>query len=456
MKKLFLILVLLFIAQSAFALNIVYPKKNEVTINAQSTFFIGSADKKHKLTINGQAVEVHSSGGFAQTVPLAIGINTFKIKSGKDTQTYTITRPKPSVTQSSSATQLKEYDDMLYATVANSNSPIRSTPVDGGINRIAHLQKGIPLVIDGEKNGFYRVILGATKEGWIAKSNVKIEESGTSLAELNGYDYIDSDEFFIFVFHLNRSTPWELVEGEPFLIKLYNVAEQPDNTYTMEIPLHKSYKGKKLAGYSANFSGTDFIVKIRKPILADEKKPLNNLKITIDPGHGGNEAGAIGCLGDLEKDINLEFAKYLKDELKDRGAIVSMTRNDDSSIDLNERVEFSNSENTEIFISLHGNALPDGQDPIKNFGTEIYYYYNQAKPLADWIMNAMVNELGVNNHGIKQQSFAVIRNTNALSLLIEIGYLINPSDNANMINKDFQKKTAKAIADGIENYLIKY
>ena len=71
-------------------------------------------------------------------------------------------------------------------------------------------------------------------------------------------------------------------------------------------------------------------------------------------------------------------------------------------------------------------------------------------------MNAMVNELGVNNHGIKQQSFAVIRNTNALSLLIEIGYLINPSDNANMINKDFQKKTAKAIADGIENYLIKY
>ena len=108
MKKLFLILVLLFIAQSAFALNIVYPKKNEVTINAQSTFFIGSADKKHKLTINGQAVEVHSSGGFAQTVPLAIGINTFKIKSGKDTQTYTITRPKPSVTQSSSATQLKE------------------------------------------------------------------------------------------------------------------------------------------------------------------------------------------------------------------------------------------------------------------------------------------------------------------------------------------------------------
>ena len=85
-----------------------------------------------------------------------------------------------------------------------------------------------------------------------------------------------------------------------------------------------------------------------------------------------------------------------------------------------------------------------------------YYYYNQSKSLADWIMNAMVNELGTNNHGVKQQSFAVVRNTNALSILIEIGYLINPSDNAKMLNKDYQKKAAKAIADGVENFFIKY
>ena len=57
------------------------------------------------------------------------------------------------------------------------------------------------------------------------------------------------------------------------------------------------------------------------------------------------------------------------------------------------------------------------------------------------------------NDKVRQQSFAVVRNTNALSILIEIGYMINPSDNAKMINKDFQKKTAKAIADGIENFL---
>lgn len=455
MKKLILLFISLFFTQNVFALNVVYPKKTEVTINSASTFFAGSSNPKDTLTINGKPVNVHPSGGFAQTVPLYIGKNSFTLKSGKDTLTYTITRPQ---TRSGSHTlsTLKEYDNMKYAAVLTDNSPIRTTPVDGGINRIAHLQKGIPLVIDGEQGEFYRVILGTVKEGWILKSNVKIEENGTSLAQLKGYDYIDTDEFFIFVFHLNRKTPWEFVEGEPFLIKLYNVENQPDNTYVMEFPVHEALGGGKLSGYSGNFSGTDFIVKIRKPILTDSKKVLKNIKITIDPGHGGCETGAVGCLGDLEKDINLAFAKELMNELKNRGAIVSITRTGDNYIGLRERVDFANDENSVIFISLHGNALPDNQNPIKIHGTEIYYYYKQSKLLADWIMNSMVNELGVKNNGIKQQSFAVVRNTNALSLLIEIGYLINPSDNAKLVNKNFQKKTAKAIADGIENYFTKY
>ena len=456
MKKLFFTTcILLAAAQCSFALDIVYPKSSNVTINSGATFFVGSASSKTPLTINGKTVEVHPSGGFAQSVPLSLGKNVFQIKSGKDVLTYTVTRP-PVQSGNWTAPKLIEYDNMKYATVSVANSPIRTTPVDGGINRIAHLQKGIPLVIDGEKGNFYRVILGANKEGWIAKSNVQIKESGTSLIQLKGYDYVDTNEFFIFIFHLSGQTPWELVEGEPFLIKLYNIEGQPNNTYVMDFPVHEALGGKKLLGYSANFSGSDFIVKIRKPILVDSKKPLKNIKITLDAGHGGSESGAIGCLGDKEKDVNLDFTKHLENELKSRGATVSMTRTDDNYIGLQDRVNFANDENATMFISIHGNALPDNQDPLKNYGTEIYYYYNQSKSLADWIMNAMVNELGTNNHGVKQQSFAVVRNTNALSILIEIGYLINPSDNAKMLNKDYQKKAAKAIADGVENFFIKY
>lgn len=453
MKKLLIILGCLSIAQTVYGLDIVYPNYNAVTIAAPSSFFIGSADTDKPLTINGNTVPVHPSGGFAYVVPLSIGKNTFKIKSGTEELNYVIMKPPAPPSGTYKAPEFKEFENLKYALVTNDKSPLRSTPLDSGINRIAHLQKNMPLVIDGEKGNFYRVILGSQKTGWIWKGNVKLEESGESLAELKGYDYIDSDEFFIFVFHLDKMTPFELVESSPFLIKFYNVKNYPDNTYVMDFPVEKSMQKGKLLGYSGQFSGTDFILKIRKPVITDEKQPLKNIRIAVDAGHGGSERGTTGCLGDREKDVMLEYAKLLEHELKKRGADVIMTRKGDDYKDLNERVELANSENALFFISLHGNALPDGKDPNANSGTGIYYYYNQAKPLADDIIKEMTSQLGMKNDKVRQQSFAVVRNTNALSILIEIGYMINPSDNAKMINKDFQKKTAKAIADGIENFL---
>ncbi len=452
MKKFLLTSLILLIAQSAYALDVVYPKTKEVTIYANSTFFIGSSDVKKPLTVNGVKINIHPSGGFAHFVPLNNGKNTFVLQSGNETLTYTIFKPEFQIYQGNLESKFTEYETIRFATVLKENSPLRSTPVDAGINRIAHLQKDMPLSIDGEQDGFYRVILGSNRFGWIAKNNLRLSGNGSSLANLKGYDYVDTKEFFIFVFHLDKMTPFELEEGQPFKIKLFNVAEQPQNTYVMDFPIHEALGGKKLLGYSARFSGTDFIVKIRKPILTDRQKPLKNIKITVDAGHGGKELGAVGCLGDFEKNLNLSFARLLEQELKRRGANVSMTRIFDYDVDLQKRVEITNDENSVIFISLHGNAIPDGKDPNTSFGTEVYYYYPQAKPLAESVLTQITPQTGMRNNKTHQQSFAVVRNTNALSILVEIGYVINPSDNAKMRDKEFQKQTAKAIADGVESF----
>ena len=129
-----------------------------------------------------------------------------------------------------------------------------------------------------------------------------------------------------------------------------------------------------------------------------------------------------------------------------------MTRNADNYVSLKDRVEIANYGDAAVFLSIHGNSLPDGSDPNKNRGTSIYYYYNQAKPLADIIINTLVSEVGVPDDQVRQGSLAVVRNTNALSLLIEVSYLINPEDNANLINPEFQAQYAKAIADSLEKY----
>ena len=66
----------------------------------------------------------------------------------------------------------------------------------------------------------------------------------------------------------------------------------------------------------------------------------------------------------------------------------------------------------------------------------------------------MTTKLGLNNDKVRQASFALVRNTNALSILIETAYLINPSDNARLISEDFQIECAKSIADGLEKYFV--
>lgn len=130
-----------------------------------------------------------------------------------------------------------------------------------------------------------------------------------------------------------------------------------------------------------------------------------------------------------------------------------MTRNSDETIELYDRVKIANQKDAMIFISIHGNALPDNADPVLNKGTSIYYYYPQAKPLADSIMKEMTSQLTFNDDNVRKGSLAVVRNTNALSILIEVAYLINPEDNSKLIDKDIQKKAGKAIADGVEEFL---
>ncbi len=453
MKKIILLTGLLLFGCQVFAFNIVYPSKNDVIINAKSTFFVGSSDKP--LKINGQDVPLHPTGAFAYVVNLNTGANTFVIQSGDERQVFVITRPQ--IKQNVSKTSVfTPYNEKKSFYVTTEDAPLRSTPVDGGINRIAHLQRNVELISDGEQSGFYRIVLGKNNFGWISKSNVKaFDNFSVTPAELFGYEYIDSKDFYTFIFHLDKKVPFEMVEGKNFLMKFYNVKNQPDETYVMKVPVNDVLSGRKLLGYSGEYQNNDFILKIRKPIITHSWRPLHNIRIAIDAGHGGYENGATGCLGDKEKDINLSIAKYLEAELKKRGAKVIMTRNADNYVGLKDRVEIANYGNAVVFISIHGNALPDGLDPNKNRGTSIYYYYNQAKPLADLIMDTVVSEIGVPNDKVRQGSLAVVRNTNALSLLIEVSYLINPEDNANLINPDFQKQYAKAIADSLEKYFSK-
>ncbi len=171
-------------------------------------------------------------------------------------------------------------------------------------------------------------------------------------------------------------------------------------------------------------------------------------KIILDPGHGGYDPGA-NRDGIFEKDIALDVAKRVKKYLKQSGFNVLMTRNDDSTVSLKERMVLANKEKPDAFISIHVNASKNPK--IK--GLETHWYTMQSKSLAMEVQNQMVNNLVVPDRGIKNSRFYVIRNTQVPSILAEIGYLSNDKERAQIMTEERKEATAKAIADGIIGYL---
>lgn len=447
MKKVWLFILIFFLGGRVFALEIVYPKTNPAKISASSTFFIGSVKPDEKLKINDIDVKVAPNGAFAQVVPLNIGTNNFNLVSDSDAVDFTIERAQPQAAPQKTPT-LIEYPVKINFHVAKDSAPLRMTPVDGGINRMAHLNESVQLQIDGEKGDFYRVYLNPKMSGWIAKSDVEQCDKCYEEIKLKEFKTNEDKEFCYWEFDLGGKTPYVLKEENGLSLQIFNVSGLDDNTYLLNIP------AQKLVGYDIYYKNDKLILKVRKPLEIKPEKPLENIKIAIDAGHGGCEYGAIGGCGDKEKDINLAIAKELQKELECRGAKVIMTRENDEDVSLKDRVKTAREKEAAFLISIHANALPDGQDPGKNRGTSVYYYHKQAKPLADCILESMTTQLGMQNDKVRQGSLALVRPTSSVSVLIEVAYIINPDDYALLLDKSFQTKCAKAIADGIVKYLI--
>ena len=174
--------------------------------------------------------------------------------------------------------------------------------------------------------------------------------------------------------------------------------------------------------------------------------------ITVDPGHGGKENGAIGPTRIPEKDINLAISKKLKTVLEKEGAKVIMTREDDSDVDLYRRPDIADENNSLICLSIHSNSIVD-KDPYQKHGVSTYYYHPQAKELARQIKLQMIKDLKLKDDGHNRASFVLTRPTIPLSVLIETAYMPNPEEYILLNRADFQKKAAKSICEGLKNYI---
>lgn len=193
--------------------------------------------------------------------------------------------------------------------------------------------------------------------------------------------------------------------------------------------------------------------KVKAPILLPEQpsEPVEPV-IIIDAGHGGEDNGC-GFDNIMEKDINLEIAKLVKQKLKDLGYPVEMAREDDTYIAKEDRVEEANKNNALIYVSIHQNSCPDSN--VK--GIETWYdgedTTRDSVRLAKLIHQETVKSTqAVERDMISDNSLCVVDKTQMPACLIETGFLSNAEERVLLQTKEYQEKIAEGIVSGINLY----
>ena len=186
---------------------------------------------------------------------------------------------------------------------------------------------------------------------------------------------------------------------------------------------------------------------------------LSGKIITLDAGHGGSDPGAIGSDGTKEKNITLAITKAVKELLEKKGAKVYMTRTTDVDVygpnasdadELQARVNVGEKYNSDLFVSLHVNSSVN-----KNVGGFSTYYYpktNNDLRIAKSIQDQLTANFGVDDLGVRQANFYVIKRISMPATLVEMCFISNEKELVLMKGKWFQNKTARLIAAGIEKY----
>ncbi|MFA5005783.1 MAG: N-acetylmuramoyl-L-alanine amidase [Candidatus Omnitrophota bacterium] len=216
-------------------------------------------------------------------------------------------------------------------------------------------------------------------------------------------------------------------------------------------------------------------------------------KVVIDPGHGGNDPGAIGRTGLREKDVNLDIAKRLSALLKQEGVQTVMTRSTDKFIPLPVRVNIANHSGADLFVSVHSNAsrtrslngfevyyvapsvsdskrayfstrnatldLKDAEfasssTDLKAIIWDMIYTNSRAESieLSHSICRSIDSDLNVKILGVKSARFQVLKGIKMPGVLVETGFVSNYSEEKLLRSNAYRQKIAEGILEGIRDY----
>lgn len=195
--------------------------------------------------------------------------------------------------------------------------------------------------------------------------------------------------------------------------------------------------------------------------------PLTGKIILLDPGHGGPDGGA-GDKKTQEKDIALDISLKVRDYLQQQGALVLMTRETDKDLadpgtrgysrrkveDLKKRLKMINHSDIDLFVSIHLNAIPSSRWS----GAQTFYatQHKENERAARFIQEELRRNLGNTTRKAKPlNQVYILKNAKKPGALVEVGFLSNPAEKANLKKETYQDKVAASVYKGISRYFTK-
>ena len=217
---------------------------------------------------------------------------------------------------------------------------------------------------------------------------------------------------------------------------------------------HVTLKDKKnFYGFNIVYENGCMIVKLNNPqTLSDGDKPLTGKRIVVDAGHGGSDGGAPGPGNKPEKVLNQNIATILAKKLEALGAEIVISRPNDETVDLYERMDILNAECPDMAISVHHNSIAGSANALKAKGFMALYSNNSGVSLSEIVSDTVCRELGRLQKPTAYQKLAVCRNHRFPSTLVEMCFISNVEEYQWSVTEGNAEKSADALVNGILEY----
>lgn len=357
------------------------------------------------------------------------------------------------------------------ARVSPNEAVVRTNPHQGA--RRAPLLAGTLVEISGFVGPYYRLRFGAQEAGWIARDDVSLLEGVVypPVLPIHVVQVEPGPRAFHLVVPMERLVPLDVTLDENRVtIKLFGTTSHCDFIHYQPAVFGQGLK--QVTWEQINPETIQLVLDLDSPLqgfqrVYDEKRKALvcavktrqsvasfPFVVAIDPGHGGEESGSTAPDGTPEKQLNLAMALQLQQALSAiEGLQVVLTRTQDETLSLAQRVERAVQAEAGLLLSLHHNALPDGRNPLEEHGVCTFYYYPFALSWAKKFQQAMARGTDFADYGVLYDSLHLCRVMEMPALLLELGFLTHPDDAGRCLDPVAQQKMVNAIAGAVVSYV---